>query len=223
MSKRVYKKISNIPDIGYGLFAGEDIKKGALITEFIGKKTILSKVTDNWSTLSFYDDKCIQCDKSNLASYANDCIILPKNKRNLLKIMKSEEQLYNSYDNLPPNAEIYQNDTLLRAWLKASRNIKKDEEIFVHYGLPFWIKTEAALRESESELDEYDGKFVVPSEILKSESFKKYVNAFYPDITKITIKNTDGVDIALLETVDKGGLLFSMDMLIGDYCEKIML
>lgn len=38
MSKKIYTKISGIPDAGLGLFAGEDILKGALVAEFIGKK-----------------------------------------------------------------------------------------------------------------------------------------------------------------------------------------
>ena len=58
MSKKVYKQQSGILNAGFGLFAGENIKKGSLITEFIGKKT--SKPTENWSVVYFYDDKYIQ-------------------------------------------------------------------------------------------------------------------------------------------------------------------
>lgn len=116
--------------------------------------------------------------------------------------MNNDEQLYHSYNNLPPNVEIYQNNKLLRAWLRATRDIKKDEEIFVHYGLPFWIKKESRLKESEKELDEYDGNFIVPSEILKSESFKKYVTTFYPTV----------IDIEK----DNSGIIFGLDMLIDN-------
>ena len=206
MSKKVYKKQSNIPNAGFGLFAGEDIKTGALIAEFTGKKT--AKPTDCWSVVYFFGDHHIQCGKDNLASYANDVIIFPTKRRDFVELVDSDKELYQSYNNQSPNAQIYQNDKLLRAWLKAERDIKKDEEIFVHYGLQFWFKTEMALKE---ETDTHETRIGIPSYLFKSESFKKYVNKFYPNVIEIKLDIINGMEIVQLKTNKNGGG-FIMDM-----------
>ncbi len=152
MSKKVYKKQSNIPNAGEGLFAGEDIKENVLITEFKGKLVSDTNIQDNWSAIYISDDICLQCNKSNLASYANDNVLFPSKRRNLTKFIEKELPLYNSYNNQQTNAEIYINTQMKRAWLKSVKPIKKDEEIFVHYGLQFWIKSEIYLNENEDDL-----------------------------------------------------------------------
>jgi SET domain-containing protein len=206
MSKKVYKKQSNIPNAGFGLFAGEDIKKGSLITEFTGLKT--AKPTDTWSVIYFYGDKHIQCGKSNLASYANDVILFPTKRRDFVELVNNNEELYQSYNNQSPNSQIYQNDKLLRAWLKAERDIKKDEEIFVHYGLQFWFKTEMQLKE---DTDTDETRVGIHQNLFRTESFKKYVNKFYPTVIEIEPETINGMEVVKLKTDNLGGG-FIMDM-----------
>lgn len=212
MSKKVYKKESNIPNIGLGLFAGENIKKGSLIAEFTGTKT--SNPTDQWSVVHFNDDTYIQCNKSNLASYANDIILFPQKRRDFVDLIDNKRHLYQSYNDQSPNAHVYQNDTLIRAWLKANRDIKKDEEIFVHYGLAFWFIKEMALDNSD---DTVDTQVRFPSYIFKSESFKKYVNKFYPNVTEILPGKIDGIEAVTLKTGDTGGFVMNMKMFLKQY------
>ena len=218
MSKRVYKKQSKIPNCGTGLFAGEDIKKGTLITEFIGKLMNANETTSGWSNIYFSDDKCIQCSKSNLASYANDCIKFPKKKRNLVNIIEREEPLYTCYEDTKTNSVIYQNNELHRAWLRATRNIKKGEEIFTHYGLPFWMRTESGMRDYEPELEKYGGAFPVPENIFRTKSFEKYVEMFYDDVDSVDVQKMGKKDVVMITTDNgfKESIMFTIDMLIGN-------
>jgi SET domain-containing protein len=208
MSKFVSKKISNIPDIGFGLFADENIKSGSFITEFQGTITNGS-AKDNWSNIYFDNGKVLECFKDNLASFANDIIIFQKEKRNLVEVIKSGEPLYKSYNCEHPNAEIYTNHDKMRAWIRATRDINKGDEIFVHYGLPFWIKNEAIIH----------GGIGIPNDIFKSISFDKYVRMFYPEIIRIVpiSKQVEGV---YLLTDSNGGYYFDIHMLIGETYEK---
>ena len=209
MSKKVYKKQSNISDIGFGLFAGENIKKGSLITEFFGVKT--STPTDQWSVVHFNDKIYLQCNKNNLASYANDVIIFPKERRDFVDLINNNKELYQSYNNQSANAYIYQNDRLIRAWLKASRDIEKDEEIFVHYGLPFWFIKEMSLENSE---DTPDTQIGIPSCIFKSESFKNYVARFYPDVTEIIPGKINNIEAVTLKTNTNSGFVLDFQMFL---------
>ena len=214
-NKKVYKKQSNIPNAGLGLFAGEDIKADSLIAEFIGKKTTKAKITDYWSVVYFYDDKHIQCGPDNLASYANDIIILPSYKRNFVELIDNNKNLYESFNNQGPNAHIYQNDNLIRAWLKADKDIKKDEEIFIHYGLSFWFKKEMALSKSiENETSSYVENGI-PSYLFTSNSFKNYVNKFYPNVIEIEPQVINGLEVVALKTDNiGGGFIFDMNMFL---------
>jgi len=204
----VYKKESNIPGIGYGLFAGEDIRKGSLIAEFVGKKVHNTKVTDHWSSVYFPSKNCIQCDKTNLASYANDIILFPTEKRDLIKIVESKEPFYQSYNNQSPNSSIYQNDDLERAWLKAERDIKKDDEIFVHYGIQFWLRREASHVEEP---------WPIPADLFETESFLKYVNTFYPELPIIEHGYVGDNKYISLTSPDGSGIIFDMDMIVNPY------
>lgn len=210
MSKKVYKKQSNILNAGLGLFAGEDIKKGSLIAEFTGKKT--TKPTDSWSTVYFYDDKHIQCGKDNLASYSNDVIIFPTVRRDFVELVDNDEELYQTFNNQSPNAHIYQNDKLIRAWLKANQDIKKDDEIFTHYGLPFWFKKEMEIK---NPTDTHETKIGMPTYLFQSESFKNYVSKCYPDVIEIESQVINGLEVVALKTdAIGGGFIFDMKMFL---------
>jgi hypothetical protein len=52
MTKLVYKSLSGIPNIGDGLFSGEDINPNELIAEFTGKLlNNLDNITSCWSVM----------------------------------------------------------------------------------------------------------------------------------------------------------------------------
>lgn len=218
MSKQVYKKVSNIPNIGEGLFAGENIKEDVLISEFKGRITSLNNTKSSWSVISLYDEECIECNKKNLASYANDIILFPSKKRNLCKIIDDKKPLYDSYKGLSPNATIYVNPDLKRAWLKSIKPINKDEEIFIHYGLPFWIKMESKLTEYEDNL--INGDFLVPSYLFKSESFDLYVKNFYSGYNEIKYFN----DNSVVDISDKNdnGYTFGIDDIVGSNKDNVV-
>lgn len=212
MSRKVYKKVSNIPNAGDGLFAGEDINDATLITEFKGKIKSASNIKDNWSAIYICDDIVLECDKSNLASYANDNILFPSKRRNIIKIIEKELPLYNSYNDQQTNAEIYINTQLKRAWLKSTKPIKKDEEIFIHYGLQFWIKSEIYLDENEDPTDMPKGKFYLKKDIFTTESFKKYVKIFYPKVIKLEYSNNNET-VHLIDNKG-GGFTFTLESLL---------
>lgn len=204
--KEVYKKISNIKDIGDGLFAGEDIKKDSYICEFKGKKINHSQVSDSWSVIYFFDKyrTCIQCDKTNLASYCNDIITFKKD-RNMLKDIVDGKPIYESYNNLSPNCYILQDDKKIRAWLVATRDIKKDEEIFTHYGIHYWLATELKI----PEINKY---CKLPSNFFHTKSFREYVKIFYPDVIKIDPKIINNQYVVSLETKDGAGYVFDLNL-----------
>ena len=205
--KNVYKKVSTIPDIGLGLFAGEQIKKGALIDEFKGNLVSnSSNPTSSWSSIRF-EDCVLECNRDNLASYSNDCIIFPAKKRDFKEIIDKDLPLYTCIN--PPNAEIYINFQLKRAWLKATRNISADEEIFVHYGIPFWIR-------SELKLPMQDGLKIcsIPDYIFRSKSFEAYVKSFYPDVVEIIPTITDGYESVQLQSSDSTVCVVDIRMII---------
>jgi hypothetical protein len=225
MIKSVYKKQSNIPNIGMGLFANEDIEASELIAEFTGKMKTSKQVKTNWSCVYFDDQHIIECGKSNLASYANDVIDLPTKKRNWLSIIHREDPLYTSYDNKVANAHIYQNHETYKAYLKASVPIKKGEEIYVHYGIQFWLKHEIMLPDSDDDLKTDPigkGNFMLPNSVFLTESFANYVKIFYPTTTKIIPKTINGIETVTLEDADDNHIFIDMTMLVNAKCvEKI--
>lgn len=194
--------------------------------------TIIQCIIVNF-VISLYNGECIECNKKNLASYANDIIIFPSKKRNLCNIIEKELPLYNSYNNREANAEIYVNPDLRRAWLKSLKPINKDEEIFIHYGLPFWIKQEKQLTEYEDDLP--NGDFLMPKKIIiinnnyllrlpsylfKTESFLKYTKIFYPKFTNIKYFENDTV-VDISDNTDSG-YNFSIDDIVGKNINNIL-
>ena len=119
-------KKSTIPNAGKGLFTKRDVKKGERIVEYLGEvitEAELDRRAENdIYGYAFYISKrkCIDAyyTPEALARYANDA-------RGLNRIKGISNNC--SY-------EIWKN----RGWIKAERNIKAGEEIFVSYGTEYW-------------------------------------------------------------------------------------
>jgi len=119
-------KKSLIPNSGKGLYTKRDIKKGERFVEYLGEiiteKELEARADKNIYGYAFYISKKVCIDAyyrpEALARFANDA-------KGLGKI----EGLKNNccYD-------IWKK----RGWIKAEKNIKAGEEIFVDYGKEYW-------------------------------------------------------------------------------------
>jgi len=176
---KVYVDKSTIPKIGQGLFALKNIKKNSMIVEFKG---VLHKSKGNIKTsrsnVYFYDGYVLECFPDDYASYANDAINFTGRKRKLMKTLKSSKPFYKKHKKAIVNAEIRTNDKTHRAFLFATTDIKKNEEIFCHYGFMYWFNEEK--RRGFLQEDEID-KYGFPVKIFKYPAFISYVKLFFPD------------------------------------------
>lgn len=119
-------KKSTIPNAGKGLFTKRDVKKGERIVEYLGEvitEAELDRRAENdIYGYAFYISKrkCIDAyyTPEALARYANDA-------RGLNRIKGISNNC--SY-------EIWKN----RGWIRAEKNIKAGDELFVSYGNEYW-------------------------------------------------------------------------------------
>jgi len=101
------------PGAGLGLFAGEDIPKGAQIIEYVGRVLKPGEEYTSKSKYLFEITKKKTIDgaaRSNKARYANHSCV--------------------------PNAEVEIKKQ--RVWIYAKKNIRKGEEIAYDYGKEYW-------------------------------------------------------------------------------------
>jgi SET domain-containing protein len=126
MSKDLVVKKSSLPDAGKGLFTKRDIKKGERFIEYLGEVVTEAELDRRAEKdifgYAFYisKKKCIDAfyTPNELARYANDA-------RGLNKIKGvNNNACYVVYRN--------------SGWIKAEKNIKAGEEIFVSYGAEYW-------------------------------------------------------------------------------------
>lgn len=119
-------KKSTLPNAGKGLFTKREIKKGERFVEYLGEilneKECDERAERDEYGYMFYISKnnCIDAyhTPEAYARYANDANGISK-----VKGLKNNC----SYD-------IYKR----RGWIKADKNIKAGEEIFVNYGAEYW-------------------------------------------------------------------------------------
>ena len=126
MSKDLVVKKSILPDAGKGLFTKRDIKKGERFIEYLGEVVTEAELDRRAEKdifgYAFYisKKKCIDAfyTPNELARYANDARGLNK-----IKGVKNNACYV-----------VYKNS----GWIKAEKNIKAGEEIFVSYGAEYW-------------------------------------------------------------------------------------
>ena len=183
---KAYSKDSNIKEFGKGLFAQDSISKGSVIAEFIGKlRYPREKLSSSRSNIYFHDEYVLECPTDDLASFANDAINFTKKRRQLIKSLKSDEPFYTKHKNTKVNSHIKIKNTSHRAFLIADCDIKKDEEIFCHYGFSYWYQTEMKMGFLQE--DEID-KNGFPDNIYEYPAFLAYVKEFYPDYVSHQVK-----------------------------------
>lgn len=207
---------STIPGIGNGLFAIVPIEKGSIIAEFKGKlRNPGEKLTSDRSNIYFNDEHILECNPSDLASFANDAIKFPETRRQLMTSLRSDEPFYKLNPNCSINSSIKLNDKLHRAFLIATRNIKQGEEIFNHYGFSYWFSTEITkLGFSKEEEIEQNG---FPSMIFEYPGFLNYVRLVYPEYASHEIKQyKGGYDFIVTYKTGKNLLIH-----LEDYSNKI--
>lgn len=191
-------KPSTIPNAGEGLFALEDIPKGTKIAEFKG---LLNKRFETKSIVYFNDGAKLFCFSDCIASKANDCVKIPSQKRSFKEMFEGENPLYESHTETGPNANIDLDDKNHRAYLVSKRLIKKDEEIFVHYGFMWWIKTE------RNTIGFTGTSFIFdPRKFFDYIPVQKYMKIFYPDAIKTQVGCYKGQwEAAILMSEENGG------------------
>lgn len=121
--KLLQVKASTLPNAGKGLFIKTDVEKGAVITEYIGKRKTWAQVendVDNGYIYYIDDDNVIDAaeNKKTFGRYANDAAGFSK-----LSGTKN-------------NAMYYESDG--KVYIKATKKITAGSEIFVAYGKDYW-------------------------------------------------------------------------------------
>lgn len=194
---KAYVKESSIKDYGKGLFAKIPIKRGSIVAEFKGKLLKPgTSPTSNRTNIYFVDEYILECPHNDLASFANDAINFPRERRHLMANLKSTEPFYRKHPKTKINTEIKNNDNLHRSFLIAVCDIAQDEEIFCHYGFDYWYNktlTEVGFLE-EDEIE----KNGFPDNIYDYPAFVAYLKEFYPDHVRHEVKRfKNGHDVIL--------------------------
>ncbi|MCH5682912.1 SET domain-containing protein [Niabella sp. W65] len=122
-AKHLEVKTSTIPQSGKGLFTAVDVPKGAVITEYIGRRATWAEVEDDADNpyIYFIDEQNVidaSKDLKSLGRYANDAAGLTR------------------VPGLKNNAEYYEEGN--RVYIKAKTAIPAGSEIFVSYGKDYW-------------------------------------------------------------------------------------
>ncbi|MCZ2141449.1 MAG: SET domain-containing protein-lysine N-methyltransferase [Bacteroidia bacterium] len=126
----LFVKKSNIPKAGKGLFVAKDIKKGEIITEYEGERLTWKeckarnekKKGKEKGAYYFYinEKNCIDAEYClwAMGRYANDAAGIGR-----VKGLRNNSQY-----------QVIKN----KAYIVATRNIKKGGEVFVSYGKAYW-------------------------------------------------------------------------------------
>lgn len=206
---KVYEGLSIIPNVGKGLFAARDIAKDEVVAEYLGELLPPDQNPKNErSNLYFKDGYTLCCYDNDLASYANDCIEAPKETRKLFSSLRKYEPFYKKYPKASINAEIHIEEDSHRAFLYARENIKKDEEIFCHYGFSYWFNYEALNFGFEMEKEIQRNGF--PDDLFKYVAFHSYVKEFYPQSKTVESTETENGFVVAIKFEDDKGMILNM-------------
>lgn len=124
-------KASSIPNAGKGLFASVDIPKGAIVTEYLGRRASWADVENDVDNpyIYFIDEQNIIDASNDLKSfgrYANDAA-------GLTRVL-----------GLRNNAEYYEEGN--RVFIKAKTHISAGCEVLVPYGRDYWRQVRSNIR-----------------------------------------------------------------------------
>ncbi|HMR83015.1 MAG TPA: SET domain-containing protein [Niabella sp.] len=122
-AKHLKVKTSTIPQSGKGLFVAVDVPRGAMITEYVGRRATWADVEDDADNPYIYyidDDNVIDAsnDLKSFGRYANDAAGLTR------------------VPGLKNNAEYEEEGH--RVFIKAKAPIAAGSEVFVAYGKDYW-------------------------------------------------------------------------------------
>lgn len=196
--KNVYVAESSIKDAGKGLFAKRDIKKGTRFLEFTGK--IINNPTpeeiDDRSSIAFGDGSILRSTKKDLATYVNDLIDFPKEKRNLYESLLKDEPYFKKHPNTEINCTISGIGPNKKVFMVATKDIAKDSELFCHYGFQYWFFSE--FKKKNVYIMKKDVPKLVDSKLFKYPAVVRYFEEFYPECSEITIKKSPEEVISLV-------------------------
>ena len=216
MQSMLYVSKSQIPNSGDGLFTQNSIRTGDKIIMFRGTHVDSELlVKNNISSIAFLDGTFLDCFLDDMASKANDIVIIDDKIRSLKKIIESDESIYSTHSDFRINGIIKIDQINHTAWIEAARNISANEEIFIHYGLKYWLS-----------FDIYREKIIIDSSIILSkpiyqyESFSKYVKIFYPNAIHVLTDPDVSNIVYLRHKNDNYTPIFLIDDLI--YSEFIL-
>ena len=118
----VYISESNLSDAGMGLFANKIFKKDDIIVDYSGELLTMEQArnSDSYYLFKVGKDTVIDAENSeSLGRYCNDPIKFSKY-----------------------NAKIKAHTKTETASIVATKKIKKGEEIYVSYGIDYWMNTD---------------------------------------------------------------------------------
>lgn len=205
----VYKDKSTIDGLGDGLFAKEDIKKDDPIVEYLGDLlTDTEELKNPRSNLYFKDGKILRCFDDDLASYANDCVKIPKEPRKLLASLRKYKPFYEKHSSANLNAEIHLEEEKHKAFLYARQDIKKNEEIFCHYGFLYWFNYE--MINVGFNLEKEIEKNGLPDNLFRYSAFHAYVKEFYPQSLSLEVSEASYGYVVAIKFENNKGLVLNM-------------
>ncbi|MFV0605207.1 MAG: SET domain-containing protein-lysine N-methyltransferase [Niabella sp.] len=131
-SKNLLVKKSLLPNAGNGLFTKINLNKGAVVTEYKGRRRTWAQVEDDVDNGYIYhidDDNVIDAAKSvnTFGRYANDAAGLQK------------------VEGLRNNAEYFEDDN--RVFIRTTKSVIAGAEILVAYGKPYWKQVRENMEE----------------------------------------------------------------------------
>lgn len=175
---KIYVKKSKVMNYSLGVFAKEDIESGSIIGKFNGFVGDSSKNYDKFfPIIAFEDETTFYCSYNDILCNLQDPIDFPKEKRKLVETLEKDEPFYKLFPGTRINSGIktyerYKKDV----FLVAIEDIKKDEEIYCHFGFWRWFENEKDNFEIEASIE-----YQIPKDIVTYPAFKRYITTIYPN------------------------------------------